>query len=101
MTKPAKTSIQKTAKTVRNAFEWRDIAKLLEDAETRSYVAQRILKAGFSLDSLQGPKTRAILADALTRAEDKMELSPKTASKDAARAKVRVFRRALERELWP
>jgi len=98
--KPAKTRARKTDATARNVFEWRDVAKLLEDAETRSYVAQRILKAGFTLDSLQGVKTRAILADALTRAEDKMELEPKTASKDAARAKVRVFRRVLERELW-
>ena len=80
---------------------WRDVVRVLPDPETRSYALSAFRGSGFDADSF-GHKTKAreALADALTRAEDWLELTyPRSPRRQAERTAIRELRRRLEGEL--
>lgn len=108
-----KTSPDDPDKSPPRRLWWRDVVRVVQGDETRSYVVDRLTNAGFSVDSFGGTrKAREIVADALTRVEDRLELVAvkwetgagrargwKRASEE--RAAIRPVRRCLELELWP
>lgn len=76
-------------------IEWRDVLGCLPTDETRSYVTGRLREAGFSVDSFKRVRgARETVADALTRIEDRGELS------GTRRDALKSVRRRLEWELW-
>ena len=81
---------------MRTRLGWSDVLRVLQTDETRSYVAGRIRDAGISRESWGGTiEGRRAVADALTRVEDRLELT--AGSKAAAmRVEVRRFRRQVE-----
>lgn len=73
-----------------------DVLRVLPDPETRSLALSRFRDRGFSLDSFSRPAARAAMAEALTRAEDWLELDHPR--RTGERAAIRRVRRALESE---
>jgi hypothetical protein len=76
------------------------LASLSEDDGARVDVLARFKAAGGNRDLWQR-RDREIMADALSRAEDALELrASRAAAVVATLAKVHAVRRRLERELW-
>ena len=80
---------------------WRDVVRVLPDPETRSCALSAFRGSGFDADSFGTRRSaREALADALTRAEDWLELTyPRSPRRQAERAAIRELRRRLEGEV--
>jgi hypothetical protein len=77
--------------------EWRDVLRVLSSDETRAAVLARYRAAGFTPDDFAtSGLARDAMADALTRAEDVLELQAGSV-RAAMRAAIRAVRRRLER----
>lgn len=82
------------------ALTWGGLWGVLPTDEARSYVGIEILRAGFSPSEFATRiGVRRTVAECLTRIEDVLDLDRRAYGLD--RARIRSFRRALERELWP
>lgn len=76
---------------------WPAVARTLSENEiVRSTVLARFRAAGFTPDHLRLKPARLALADAVTRAEDALELERPTDRRLALRGSLRALRRQLE-----
>lgn len=94
-----KTEVRDRASASGRAIGWPDVLRVLPGPETRSYAVALVRRAGFSADAFGHLReARAVVADALTRTEDWLEIR---GGHVRERAAIRDLRRRLERELWP
>jgi len=78
---------------------WSDVLRAVESDETRQRIVERYRSAGFTLDQFATVRrAREAMSDAITRAEDWLELEKPTAGD---RTRLKAVRRRLEWELWP
>lgn len=103
---PAQTSIKKAPRSAasprRSVLGWPEVLRALQDDEARSVALSLYRSRGFTPDDFgHRREARAALADALSRAEDQIELRRQSPARDHARTLVRAARRRLEVELWP
>ena len=82
-------------------FSWPAILRALSDTETRSFVLSRYRELGAQPADWPSRRSLEAMADALTAAEDWLELRRATPRLLATRSRLRTIRRRLERELWP
>jgi len=95
-----KTASEKPERARRARIGWPDVLRVLQGDETRSYAIGRYRAGGFGPDDFARSRpAREAMADALTYAEDRLELQGWR--RDPERAAMREVRRALELELWP
>ena len=86
----------------KSVLGWPDVLRALSDASARSAVLDAYRSAGFSPDDFGRLRAaREVMAGALSRAEDGIELRRQSPQRDRERAAVRAVRRQLEVELWP
>lgn len=79
---------------------WSDVIRVLHRDRTREFVLARYRDAGFTPDDFGHKRpAREAMADALTRAEDRLEDVSSAPSRE--RDGLRDVRRRLEWELWP
>ncbi|MBN1605081.1 MAG: hypothetical protein JW940_00525 [Polyangiaceae bacterium] len=79
---------------------WSDVLRVLQDEKARSVALAHYRTSGWTPEDFGQVRTaRAVMADALARAEDALEWRPGGGGID--RARVRALRQRLERELWP
>ena len=89
-------------RTRRDAVEWRDVLRCLQEDETRSCALTSFKAMDFDAETFRRiRKAREAIADGLTRAEDMLESMPRCARRDGEMASIRDVRRRLEIELWP
>lgn len=84
--------------------EWTDALRVLQRPEARQRVSSSLRAAGFRPDHVgltagRSRAARSALADALTWAEDWLEMEVQRS--EVERAAIRGVRRRLEWELWP
>ncbi len=95
-----KTAFEKTGRTQGGVLGWSNVLAALPGDDARSLALGCYRSAGFGPDDfarLRG--ARMAMADALTRAEDVLEI--RGTRYDPERERIRAIRRRLERELWP
>lgn len=86
---------------------WKDVLRALQDDQARELAVSHYRARGFGPDDFGHKRpAREAMADALTFAEDRLELAnldqrAGTAARDRARAAIRPVRRRLEWELFP
>jgi len=81
---------------------WSDVLRVVQGSKTRQRVFDAYRARGFTPDDFATLKAaRESMADALTRAEDWLELLPGKHAVKAARSAIAGVRRQLELELWP
>jgi len=81
----------------RKLVAWPDVLRVVQRDETRSLVLERFRSSGFSADSFgRSAKSRVAAADALTAAEDWLEMNRPGAQDE--RSAIRDVRRRLELE---
>lgn len=95
----AKQAASKRPDPRKTRFGWRDVLRVVQSTKARQIVFERYGSAGFRPDDFGGSrKARETLGDALSAAEDWLELERPFSSE---RASIRALRSPLERELWP
>jgi hypothetical protein len=88
----------RTAARVFSVVTWPDVVRILHADEARDFVMGRYRAAGFTPDDFGHKRpAREAMADALTRAEDRLGLAPSSPARDA----IRDVRRRLEWDLYP
>ncbi len=97
-----KTAVRGAASPRGSAFGWPEVLRGLQDDDARSVALSLYRSRGFTPDDFAHRReARAAMADALSRAEDQIELRRQSPARDQARALVRAARRRLEAQLWP
>jgi hypothetical protein len=97
---PGRRSSSRTTSGLFRVVTWPDVVGALARESTRGLVLAQYKASGFTPDDFAHKRpAREELADALTRAEDRIETSSSSASRE--REALRDVRRRLERELWP
>jgi hypothetical protein len=80
-------------------LEWRAVSRRLSGTKARGDVLREYRAAGFGPDDFHLRQARIALADALTRAEDQLELES-AGRQTRERTQLKALRRELEAELW-
>lgn len=94
-----KTAVRDRVAPAGRPIAWRDVLRAASGNETRSYVVQRMRDAEFSADDFTDSRiAREVVADALTRIEDRLEHRGPKAQRE--RTTIRDARRALEQEIF-
>ncbi len=97
-----KTAVRGAASPRGGVLTWPQVLAALQDDNARSEALSLYRARGFTPDDFgRLREARAAMADALSRAEDQIELRRQSPARDQARALVRSARRRLEVELWP
>lgn len=105
-----KTAPEKSCAPRARVLGWPEVLRAVQDDEARSFTFASFRAAGFTpdhwVDRHMGRKAREAMADALTRTEDRLEMSAADeirgrSRRESARAEIRIVRRQLEVELWP